>query len=108
MSNQNILTETQTESLRQYNRDAQKKFIKEHPNYYKEQYEKHKAYRQQKAKEKYHLKKQQKQVQAQAQTPEIKSFTDRGLDAYAERLMKAIPSNLNNGSNIYFICVPPV
>lgn len=107
MSNQNILTETQTECLRQYNRDAQKKFIKEHPNYYKEQYEKHKAYRLQKAKEKYQLKKQQKQAQSPAPAPEIKSFTDRGLDAYTERIMKSIP-NLNNGSNIIFICVPPV
>ena len=103
MINNNNLSEYQKDKLREYNREAQKKFIKEHPNYYKDQYKKQAEYRRQKAKEKY----QQKKLEKEKENIPIKSFTDRALDAYAERVLKELPPNLTNG-NIVFIYAPPV
>jgi hypothetical protein len=44
MSNNNNLTEIQQNSIREYNKEAQHKFIKENPNYYKDQYKNTKSH----------------------------------------------------------------
>jgi hypothetical protein len=103
MSNNNNLTEIQQNSVREYNKEAQHKFIKENPNYYSDQYKKHREARLKRAREKY----QQKKLEKEKKNIPIKSFTDRALDAYAERMLKELPPNLTNG-NIVFIYAPPV
>lgn len=96
------------QELRDYNRLAQQKFIKENPNYYKQQYQKHKEYRLKKAKEKYQQKKLEleKEKQKEKQKENTLSFAERALNAYAEKIIKQnLQPNLTNG-NIVFICVP--
>ena len=107
MLNNNILTEIQQNSIREYNKEAQHKFIKENPNYYSDQYKKHREARLIRAREKYQQKKIEKEKEKEKENIPIKSFTDRALDAYAERVLKELPSNLTNG-NIVFIYAPPV
>tara|TARA_R110000782_G_scaffold270045_2_gene369383 strand:+ start:242 stop:559 length:318 start_codon:yes stop_codon:yes gene_type:complete len=77
------------DKIKQYNREAQAKFIINHPDYYKQQYKQQSEYRKQKAKEKYQAKKNQKKNN----TP-IKSFTDRNLDTFAELFCNANQDNI--------------